>query len=45
MKKASKVLALSCGIALLSVSIAWGQKDPQVKSKKEAEAFQAITIR
>ncbi len=41
MKNSSKVLALSCGIAILSGSLAWGA-DPAVKSKKEAEAFQAM---
>lgn len=42
MKNASKVLALSCGIAILGSTLGWGQNDPKVKSKKEAEAFQAM---
>ena len=41
MTKATRVLALSCGIAIVSLSLGWA-KDPQVKSKKEAEAFQAM---
>lgn len=43
MKIAAKMLALSCGIVLAGASLGWGQqKDPQVKSKKELEAFQAM---
>jgi tetratricopeptide (TPR) repeat protein len=41
MKKAKRFLAVSCGIAILSGALAWGD-DPKVKSKKEAEAFQAM---
>ena len=41
MKKASMALMASCGIAILSVGAVWA-KDPTVKSKKEAEAFQAM---
>lgn len=41
MKKASMALIASYGIAILGVGQAWA-KDPTVKSKKEAEAFQAM---
>ncbi len=41
MMYSSKVVALSCGIAIFSGSLAWGA-DPTVKSKKEGEAFQAM---
>ena len=41
MTKTTRVLAVSCGIAFVSLSLGWA-KDPQVKSKKEAESFQAM---
>lgn len=41
MTKSTRVLALSCGIAIIGLSLGWA-KDPQVKSKKEQEAFAAM---
>lgn len=41
MNKAFKLLAVSCGLAIVSWSLAWGD-DPKVKSKKEQQAFTAM---
>jgi tetratricopeptide (TPR) repeat protein len=41
MNKTFRLLAVSCGLAITSWSVAWGD-DPKVKSKKEQEAFVAM---